>query len=1087
MTPNGNLYTVGMDKDGKTGSSSNFNDFYRLDPDTGAVLQAWVNVFPDNGFRHVNALSAESDTSLLAIEGGGVCPSSYPDGPKLLRINLDGAGDFLSITNLGTIRAPGAESHCSDGDLDRDPATGKWYAGFYASDGSEMVELNLANPSASTLGSQSNIQYQGGFAFLSNGTAYAGCWADKKLYTVNVISGGSAVANDLSASLAGNIFGLSSVPPTEVWVATTGNDTNLGTQAQPFKTIQRGINAVAVGGTVNVAAGTYTESYSSELALKIDKPISLIGTGLPTVDGNSKEKVVQVTADDVTISGMKFLNANAGAGVGIYLYNVDDTVISSCESSNNEIGLLLAGVNYATIDGNTLSDNTYRSIVIQQNSNGNIVKGNTITMSGNDTLDGIVIGSDSGDNVIGAESQPNTINIPQSTTLQSGAVHLPRAIYLTGEVASDNVIKYNNIDGSASAIQIDGNTGTTTTVDHNTIGQTIAPSFRGVQINGGSLVLTNNTIKDSVRPVEFWGAVNVTITDNTIDGTTFDFINIGSFIGSVSIKKNAFINIAGQGLNNRQVGTSVDASPNWWGSITGPAAGQIVGDVDYDPWCGDEACSFTVSANEGDGDYYINAAGQIVLSGNVSIDGGIVVNEPGLTFLLTDGTIIENNSPCFTVNADNTKITTESIGGATCVPTNDSNGIDVAGGLTDIIIEGIEIDGSDQDTGDGIHFAGGITDVILRDNFIHDLDGDGVAFSETPAGTVQVQGNLFMDNVGVGVEAPSDLDVTYNAWGHMDGPAFGDGVSTNIDSDSYTDWTHVDLYMESSGTDVTDEVREGETITYTIYANLQRATGADFKLSFDPALLEVSSTTLGTVFTDPATGGDVVTTDNAAGEIHFAGGSAGGSEQSGAGLTLFAVTFTAKEDGVSGLAFAEDDFAMSPPSGPSNNIYAAALTDGSVEIRNHYTVTGTVSMQGRTVRLGVSFTLTSNTGILWGPFQTLSTAPISDNVFLNQVVENEYQITIEQDRYLDLVTASGKLLDVTADLVLNPIELFGGDVNNSDAISLDDASIVGGDYYETGDIDGDANFDDIVNIFDLALVGGNYGLESATAYDTWTP
>jgi hypothetical protein len=103
------------------------------------------------------------------------------------------------------------------------------------------------------------------------------------------------------------------------------------------------------------------------------------------------------------------------------------------------------------------------------------------------------------------------------------------------------------------------------------------------------------------------------------------------------------------------------------------------------------------------------------------------------------------------------------------------------------------------------------------------------------------------------------------------------------------------------------------------------------------------------------------------------------------------------------------------------------------------------------------------------------------------VVENEYQITIEQDRYLDLVTASGKLLDVTADMVLNPIELFGGDVNNSDAISLDDASIVGGDYYETGDIDGDANFDDIVNIFDLALVGGNYGLESATAYDTWTP
>jgi len=33
------------------------------------------------------------------------------------------------------------------------------------------------------------------------------------------------------------------------------------------------------------------------------------------------------------------------------------------------------------------------------------------------------------------------------------------------------------------------------------------------------------------------------------------------------------------------------ASPNWWGSITGPAAGQIVGLVDYIPWCANAACT----------------------------------------------------------------------------------------------------------------------------------------------------------------------------------------------------------------------------------------------------------------------------------------------------------------------------------------------------------------------------------------------------------------------------------------------------------------------------------------------------------------
>ncbi len=625
---------------------------------------------------------------------------------------------------------------------------------------------------------------------------------------------------------------------------------------------------------------------------------------------------------------------------------------------------------------------------------------------------------------------------------------------------------------------------------------------------------------------------NIYVEGNTLQGNT---IGVGAQIGDTVVppilRENKFLDntysVLNQTGNISTATVEVDARENYWGFETGPKIYSVseMGAEDWDefyelldddptpfpdyavsdmvlfvPWCQDQDCVNIVPDENGvieipagtSGDVvqqYLNNApeGTVIkfLGSPTGLPGGFEINTQNLTIILMDGTIIENNSPCFVINADYTKITTESPGGATCVPTSGSNGIDVAAGLTDIIIEGLEIDGSDQDTGDGINFAGAINDVILRDNFIHDLDGDGVEFTTAPAGTVQVQGNLFMDNLGVGVEAPSNVDVTYNAWGHMDGPGLGDGVSTNITT--IGNWTHVDLYMESSGTDVTDEVREGETITYTIYANLQRATGADFKLSFDPALLEVSSTTLGSVFTGPATGADVITYNNGTGVIHFAGKPDPFAEQSGADLVLFTVTFTAKADGVSDLEFAEDDFAMSPPSGPSNNIYAAELTDSSVTIRNHFTVTGTVSMQGRTIRSDVSFILTSNSSLLWGPFQTFSIDQISDNVFLSQVVENVYQITIEQDRYLDLVVGSGKTIDVAANMILNPIELFGGDVNNSDSISLDDASIVGGDYYETGDNDGDANFDGIVNIFDLALVGGNYGLVSDTAYSSWTP
>ena len=48
--------------------------------------------------------------------------------------------------------------------------------------------------------------------------------------------------------------------PDVVWVATNGNDSvGLGTEESPFKTIQKGVNEVAVGGTVKIKAGVYDE------------------------------------------------------------------------------------------------------------------------------------------------------------------------------------------------------------------------------------------------------------------------------------------------------------------------------------------------------------------------------------------------------------------------------------------------------------------------------------------------------------------------------------------------------------------------------------------------------------------------------------------------------------------------------------------------------------------------------------------------------------------------------------------------------------------------------------------------------------
>jgi hypothetical protein len=616
---------------------------------------------------------------------------------------------------------------------------------------------------------------------------------------------------------------------------------------------------------------------------------------------------------------------------------------------------------------------------------------------------------------------------------------------------------------------------------HDIIGDTNNPGT-GIVITGGgtndAYVAGNSFANVSIGVAILDGDVNDTcIVNNNFDNT----ISTGVYAG------------------DNVVNGPVDATENWWGSAAGPAEGQVSGDVDYDPWCGDAECS-TILPEDGeielpeevttpdDIQTAINNAPEgttiIIPAGTYQFesetDDGFVINKPNITIILSDGTVIQNGSPCFTVNASNTTITGNS---AVCVPTGNSNGIVVEADepnelITDIIIEGLEIDGTttypaqdfsgtitidgnnvslldgnltpgfdtgpggdthtinsvsaeftdgvgdieikttvtygsitvnwivsgtinlgsfegtgtisgggegesigtltvgdneggtstssldgsftatvgiadgkynnvvaddlsfriDQVTGDGIHFAGAIEDVILRDNFIHDLDGDGVEFTSQPSGYVKIKGNLFKDNAGVGINNNKGyfFEANYNAWGDYDGPygTNGDGVTSNVLS---YPWTHVDLYMESSGTDVANEVRVGETITYTIKANLKRATGADFKLTFDEALLEVTGTTLGDVFTVPTTGSDVVTYNNNTGVIHFAGGygvPGDDAGQNGEDRVLFTVTFKAIDQGedVSVLEFEEDNFYMPSTDGTSDNIYATELKDGSVTI-----------------------------------------------------------------------------------------------------------------------------------------------------------
>jgi hypothetical protein len=146
--------------------------------------------------------------------------------------------------------------------------------------------------------------------------------------TVLFRAGGSSVpANLNNGFLIDNFSTTSSMLPctTDCYVdATTGSDSNPGTAALPFKTIQKGVSTVAAGGTVHVADGTYVEQVVVD-----GKSLTIDGNGAATiiqapntvptcfvVSGADRKPVVcakdgaNLTLKDATVDGAGKGNAN---------------------------------------------------------------------------------------------------------------------------------------------------------------------------------------------------------------------------------------------------------------------------------------------------------------------------------------------------------------------------------------------------------------------------------------------------------------------------------------------------------------------------------------------------------------------------------------------------------------------------------------------------------------------------------------------------------------------------------------------------------------------------------------------------------
>lgn len=99
--------------------------------------------------------------------------------------------------------------------------------------------------------------------------------------------------------------------------------------------LQPQIDSAPPGATITIPAGTY------DGPIVINKPLTLIGAGFPTIRGNGKGSVVTITADHATLDGFRI------TGSGVQLMDDDAAVFVTANDAvirNNEISDSLHGV-----------------------------------------------------------------------------------------------------------------------------------------------------------------------------------------------------------------------------------------------------------------------------------------------------------------------------------------------------------------------------------------------------------------------------------------------------------------------------------------------------------------------------------------------------------------------------------------------------------------------------------------------------------------------------------------------------------------------------------------------------------------------
>jgi len=118
-----------------------------------------------------------------------------------------------------------------------------------------------------------------------------------------------------------------------------------------YSSIQEAINAVSVDDTVIVRNGTYNEN------VVLNKSLSLIGEGYPSVDAQQKGSAIRITADGCVVKGFRCVNAKYLPNAGISVESCSNVIANNTCTKNNCAIILDGNSSSNTIENNTCFEN----------------------------------------------------------------------------------------------------------------------------------------------------------------------------------------------------------------------------------------------------------------------------------------------------------------------------------------------------------------------------------------------------------------------------------------------------------------------------------------------------------------------------------------------------------------------------------------------------------------------------------------------------------------------------------------------------------------------------------------------------------